>query len=101
MCELRTSLEKIVCKSHTNKLTKCFIPLKVQIDILQSLDNTCVNGIMILDLSADFDIIDHTTLLSMLDNYYKISGSVLAWISSYRFQTVYVEGELSEPVLKI
>ncbi len=55
-----------------------------------------------LDLSAAFDTIDHQTLLHRLEHCFGISGNSLAWMTSYltdRYQTVCVEGELSEPVL--
>lgn len=75
--------------------------LKVHNDILQSLDNNCVTVLVLLDLSAAFDTIDHTTLLSRLENLYGIKDNALSWISAYlhgRQQTVCVEGELSDPV---
>jgi hypothetical protein len=76
--------------------------LKVQNDILQSLDKNCVTALVLLDLSAAFDTIDHHTLLNRLEKQYGISNTPLAWVSSYlseRFQTVSVNGEKSQPVL--
>lgn len=75
--------------------------LKVQNDILQSLDNNCVTVLVLLDLSAAFDTIDHQTLPHRLENLFGITGKPLAWMSSYlsdRFQTVCVDGMLSAPV---
>ena len=75
--------------------------LKVQNDILQSLDNNCVTVLVLLDLSAAFDTIDHQTLLRRLENLFGITDKPLAWMSSYlsdRFQTVCVDGKLSSPV---
>ena len=57
--------------------------LKVHNDILQSLDNNCVTVLVLLDLSAAFDTIDHTTLLSRLENLYGIKDNALSWISAY------------------
>ena len=69
---------------------------------MQSLDKNCVTALVLLDLSAAFDTIDHQTLLNRLEKQYGISNNPLAWVSSYlseRFQTVSVNGEQSQPVL--
>ena len=76
--------------------------LKVQNDILHSLDQGCISVLVLLDLSAAFDTIDHGVLLHRLEHCFGISGKPLSWMTSYladRYQSVCVDGELSEPVL--
>ena len=53
---------------------------------------------MLLDLSAEFDTIDHNILLHRLENFVGINGSALAWFKSYlsdRHQFVAVNEEVS------
>ena len=48
-------------------------------------------ALVLLDLSAAFDTIDHSTLLSCLHNWFGITGSVLKWFTSYltdRYQSI-------------
>jgi len=57
---------------------------------------------VLLDLSAAFDTIDHRTLLHRLEHHYGVTGKPLTWMASYlsdRYQTVCIGGELSGPVL--
>ena len=73
--------------------------MKVQNDIMRSLDNNHATVLVLLDLSAAFDTIDHQTLLHRLEHHFGVRDKPLMWISSYlsdRFQTVCVNGELSE-----
>ena len=75
--------------------------LKVQNDILQSLDQNNVTVLVMLDLSAAFDTTDHKTLLQRLEHMFGIAGRPLEWMSSHpsgRYQTVTIDGKLSEPV---
>ena len=75
--------------------------MKVQNDILQSLDHNIVTVLLMLNLSAAFDAIDHRTLLHCLEHMFGIAGKPLKWMSSYlsgRYQTVTIDGNLSEPV---
>ena len=75
--------------------------VKVQNDILNSLDNNDVTILVMLDLSAAFDTIDHTSLLHGLRKNFGISRKPLEWIQSYlsdRYQTVTIDSELSKPV---
>ena len=57
-----------------------------------------VTALVLLDLSAEFDTIDHSILLSRLDNWFGIRNSALRWLTSYltnRSQRIKVEGHLS------
>jgi len=49
----------------------------------------------LLDLSADFDIVDHDILISRLQSTFGVHGTVLSWITSFitnRMQTVNFAG---------
>ena len=73
--------------------------LKVKNDILMNMDEQHVTLLVLLDLSAAFDTVDHTILLDRLHTEFGISGSVFNWFSSYlsnRSQSVTIEGVLSE-----
>ncbi len=76
--------------------------LRVQNDMLVSLDKGQSVILILLDLSTAFDTIDHAILLHRLQHRLGISGTVLSWICSYlegRFQAVCVDGTRSEKVL--
>ena len=74
--------------------------LRVHHDIAASLDmGNCV-ALVMLDLSAAFDLIDHTILLRRLELSYGISGTALKWLRSYlsgRSQCISIASSLSEP----
>ena len=57
--------------------------LKVMTDILQALDTGNLAVLMLLDLSAAFDMVDHATLLHRLSVTYGLDGAVLSWFRSY------------------
>ena len=57
--------------------------LKVKADILGAMDNQEITCLMLLDLSAAFDMVDHKILLNHLENHFGIRGMVLQWIESY------------------
>ena len=57
--------------------------LKVKTDILKAMDNQEVACLVLLDLSAAFDTVDHKILLERLENYFGITGTTLRWIRSY------------------
>ncbi len=52
-------------------------------DLLLSSDHGCISLLVLLDLSAAFDTIDHNILLNRLENFVAISGSALALFKSY------------------
>ena len=58
----------------------------------------CHTLLVLLDLSAAFDTVDHRILLDRLQFDFGISGSALNWIESYlsnRTQRIYIDGVLS------
>ena len=74
--------------------------LRVQNDILSRMDNKEVTLLVLLDLSAAFDTVDHTILLDRLKNI-GITGLVYDWFSSYltgRTQAVFLDGVSSDSV---
>ena len=74
--------------------------MKVQNDILMELDNSRGVLLVLLDLSAAFDTIDHNTLLTRLKSF-GIIGNALKWHASYlqnRSQKICINGSMSEPI---
>ena len=55
--------------------------VRIHNDIAHSIDNRQSVLLVLLDLSAAFDTIDHTILLRRLSGY-GLSGDVLAWLTS-------------------
>ena len=53
--------------------------VKVQNDILNSIDQHRIVILVMLDLSAAFDTIDHDILVSRMENTLGITGQALAW----------------------
>ena len=59
--------------------------LMVQNEILMAIDDRRAVFLLLLDLSAAFDTVQHSTLLSTsrLQSCYGITGQALAWMESY------------------
>ena len=57
--------------------------LKIQNDILISLDQNKVVALVRLDISAAFDTVDHNRLLNCFNQNYGLTGKVLKWLKSY------------------
>ena len=57
--------------------------LKIQSDILMSLDNGKAVVLVFLDMSAAFDTVNHKILLSRLSESFGIKGMALKWFNSY------------------
>ena len=73
--------------------------LKIQNDIATSMDKGAAVGLVLLDLSAAFDTIDHLILFNCLQHWYGIDGVVLKWVQSYlnsRKQRIKIDGHLSD-----
>ena len=74
--------------------------LKITDDINLNLSQNIPTGVVLLDLSAAFDTIDHHTLLRELSYSYGIGGMVHKWFGSYlsdRTQSVKIADSLSDP----
>lgn len=73
--------------------------LKVYNDITRSIDNGNGVYLILLDLSAAFDTVDHQILLSFLRDHIGLGGHAFSMFQSYlqdRTQCVSIEGVLSE-----
>ena len=57
--------------------------LRVQNDICCALDRREYTVLVMLDLSAAFDTVDHQTLLQRLEHRFGITGLALLWFKSY------------------
>ena len=72
--------------------------LCIKNEIHLSLSKGMPTTLVLLDLSAAFDTIDHDTLLSCLSSRFGFAGSALKWFRSYlqdRFQSVKIGSSLS------
>ena len=101
---LRTHLEvnKLWCKMQSAyrpfHSTKSAL-LCVQNDILSSINNRNMVALVLLDLSAAFDTIDHEKILYHLETRFGINGTALDWFRSYlsnRSQAVRINNSSSE-----
>ena len=75
--------------------------VRVTNDILCALDRGQCAYLVLLDLSAAFDTIDHQVFLSLLREGYSVTGSVADWMESYltdRHQIVDINGTFSEKI---
>ena len=73
--------------------------LKIQNDIATSMNKGTAVGLVLLDLSAAFNTIDHSILFNCLQHWYDIDGVVLKWVQSYlisRKQRIRIDGHLSD-----
>ena len=72
--------------------------LKLIDDILVTVDRKLGVVVLIIDLSAAFDTVDHNVLLNILQNKFHITGSALSWFKSFlsgRTQSVKIGDSLS------
>ena len=51
--------------------------------ISSAVDSGLVSVLLMLDMSAVFDNVSHTTLISCLESVFGLQGTVLEWLNSY------------------
>ena len=79
---LHDPLQSAYRKQHSTETAL----IKIQHDIVQALDSGRVAALILLDLSAAFDTVDHAILLERLKETHGISGDALLWMASYLCQ---------------
>ena len=73
-------------------------PIQIKNDLLLSMEKHHVTALVLLDLSAAFDTIDHNILLTRLSSTFGICGPALDVLTSYftnRHQFVCIDSDLS------
>ena len=76
--------------------------LAVHNDIVQTIDSGKISALVLLDLNAAFDTVDHPVLLQFLQYRFCVRDGALGWIGSYlsnRTQTYQVKDQQSSPRL--
>ena len=95
--QLLDQLQSAYRKQHSTETAL----VKVKSDLLKAADDRKVSILVLLDLSAAFDTIDHTILFDLLCYRFGVNGSALQWLTSYltnRKQTVIFDGSKSTPM---
>ena len=67
-------------------------------NIVRAIDDGKVSLMVLLDLSAAFDTVNHDTLIQVLEDRFRVNGATLEWFKSYltdRTQTFQVGSETS------
>ena len=74
--------------------------VKLVNDILWSMEQRQIMSVVLLDLSAAFNMVDQDILLSILNKQFGICGKALKWFNSYlrpRFFKVKIGKDYSQP----
>ena len=80
---LSEKFQSVYRASHSTETASTW----VRNDILLNMDNQRSTCLVLLNLSAPFDTLDHVTLLNCLEKRFKITGVVLKCIESYLLHT--------------
>ena len=92
--ELSDNFQSAYRKFHSTETAL----VKVQSDIMNAIDGGSAAVLVLLDLSAAFDVLDHSILLNRLENICGIRTNALDWFKSYltsRVQAVQVKDRVS------
>jgi exonuclease III len=94
--ELHDPFQSAYRANHSTELAL----LRIQNDLLMAIDAKRCVVLVLLDLSAAFDTVNHNTLLNRMSNELGIRGDALSWFQSYltnRTQQVRLGGASSKP----
>jgi hypothetical protein len=97
-CELTSNLEVNQNAYRRGRNTETAL-LRVHTDIINAMDKGRVTCVILLDLSAAFDTVNHDLLLERLQFRFGIGGRVASWLKSYlvgRRQQVVIDSVFSE-----
>ena len=93
--DLYPKLQSAYRRGHSTETTL----LKIHNDILIAMDRRHVILLVLFDLSAAFDTVELSVLLSRLSNSFGIRDTALRWFGSYlsdRSQRVSLDGKVSD-----
>ena len=91
--------EQSAYKKHHSTET---ILIKITNDLMMACDKKSATVLMLLDLSAAFDTVEHRKLLKILRDEIKISGTALKWFQSFltgRYQRTRIGSDVSESIV--
>ena len=91
--------EQSAYKKHHSTET---ILIKITNDLMMACDKKSATVLMLLDLSAAFDTVEHRKLLKILRDEIKISGTALKWFQSFltgRYQRTRIGSDVSEVIV--
>ena len=74
--------------------------LRISNDALWAFENKSIMALVVIDLSAAFDTVDHTILLNTLSTKYGVTEQALKWFNSYlsdRSFKVVIDNKYSKP----
>lgn len=97
--DLNEKFQSAYRKNHSTETAL----LRINNDLLQSMDKRQCCFLVLLDLSAAFDTVNHDILLKRLSDRFGIKDDALAWITSYlknRSHFVSINKSRSTPVLQ-
>ena len=95
----KNDLNEVFQSAYKNKHSTETALLKVKDDITRALDKNHATFLIMLDLSAAFDTIDHGILFHQFEHDFGIKGTALQWFKSYmsgRTFRVCISGKMSE-----
>ena len=93
---LKENLQSAYRSNHSTETAL----LRVANDTLMAIDKQNCVALILLDLSAAFDTVDHITLLNRLQHRFGVTDSAHKWFASYlndRTQSVVINGTSSAP----